>query len=489
MNGSALRATALFTLLALTGLGCTGSGRRSWNPLSQVVPRRYSAATELKIARIHEQQGNLAKARELYQKRHRDDPNDVEVIHRLAIVAARMGNHEDADRHFQQALSLEPNNPQLLGDYGYAKLLQKDYSNAEATLRRALTLAPGDKRVINNLAMAVGYQGRHDQALAMFRRVVPEAQAQANLGFIHAQRGEGRRAVERYSRAIALDKNLRSASHALVQLAELEQKYLQTERGQRRIARIKSKRTGIPLRDSDTVAEPPTPQPQSQVRLIGGENESATDNPFPRTTTNDRPQKPAAQADHSWLKEEDVPNLPERRTSPPAQPASASTENDEPAWSESGANGHPLTEGHGNSPDSVTPFPTAVDKQATQTVTEEPQTPSPETPPRAGRWQQSTKARIDGSADRTEGLSSRPPHPLKSPFDSPDVQPTTPEEDWQSGAQPSAGRVKLTPAIPQSRRDSIRLQPAGRRRRPDTAPRTPATDNAPVARVRLAPTG
>jgi Tfp pilus assembly protein PilF len=241
MNWPARQTMLLFGVVATAAAGCANVDLQSWNPVSNLGPRRYSADTKFKIARVQEQQGQLAKARQIYSELYRRNPNNVEVCQRLAVVSARLGDTQQSDRYFNEALNLAPNRASALTDYGYAKLSNKEYAAAEALLRRALAISPGDKRAMNNLGIALGYQGKHEQALATFRRVVPEAQAQANLAFLHVQRGEGKMAVERYTRALALDKNLHGAAHALLQLAEMEQRYLRSERGRRQLARMKAK--------------------------------------------------------------------------------------------------------------------------------------------------------------------------------------------------------------------------------------------------------
>jgi hypothetical protein len=144
-----------------------------------------------------------------------------------------------------------------------------------------VAIAPADKRAMNNLAIALGYQGKHEQALAMFRRVVPEAQAQANLAYLHVQRGEGKLAVQRYTRAVDLDKNLRSAAHALLQLAEMEQRYLESERGRQQVARLKKK-----LDAKKPVAESSRSKPERQglqIVAASGTNPSAAKQAGPTT--------------------------------------------------------------------------------------------------------------------------------------------------------------------------------------------------------------
>jgi Tfp pilus assembly protein PilF len=51
-----------------------------------------------------------------------------------------------------------------------------------------------------------------------------EAEAYANLGYVAVQRGDGRAAVQYYSRALDLDPTLKPAAQAMVQLAELRRR-------------------------------------------------------------------------------------------------------------------------------------------------------------------------------------------------------------------------------------------------------------------------
>ena len=96
---------------------------------------------------------------------------------------------------------------------------------AESLLREAYHHAPQDEQVINNLALAVGYRGGYDESFRLFRRIMTEAEANTNLGYIYAQRGEGQMAVKHYSRALDLDPELRSAAEALAQLAEMKRTF------------------------------------------------------------------------------------------------------------------------------------------------------------------------------------------------------------------------------------------------------------------------
>ncbi|MGH7127335.1 MAG: tetratricopeptide repeat protein [Planctomycetaceae bacterium] len=186
--------------------------------------RRAESGPQAKFntARQHERDGELDAAREIYEALHQSDPQNAAVCHRLAVVTLRTGDAERAMRSFAEARRLDPHNADLLNDLGYAQYLQSDLAAAEGTLRAALREDPEHRRATTNLALVVGFQGRLEESLSLFRQVVGEAQASANIAYIYAERGKRREAVEHYRRALALDGDLKSAGHALVQLAETD---------------------------------------------------------------------------------------------------------------------------------------------------------------------------------------------------------------------------------------------------------------------------
>lgn len=209
------------TLLVLSAPGCSQMPPR----LTEVVSgpeQRYEIRKNL--AHLQERKGNLKQALQMYSELHQLKPQDVEICQRMGIVFQRLGRPQDAVSYFMTGLRQEPHNSALLADFGYALLLQNDLQSAEFALRQAIKDDPANRRAVTNLAMVLGHQGRFDESYSLFKQVGSEAEANANLAYIHVQRGEGREAVKRYSRALTLDSNLTSAANALVQIAEMRQR-------------------------------------------------------------------------------------------------------------------------------------------------------------------------------------------------------------------------------------------------------------------------
>lgn len=181
-------------------------------------------AAQMNVARLHEQQGRLDKARDVYLtiRAKTDGEQKATANHRLAIVLGQLGEADLAKTHFQEALAGTTNKGLILNDLGYLLYLENKLDDARYILEQAAAENPNDERIANNLALVLGKQGNMEESFALFRRTVGEAEANANLGFLHSVRGEGHEATKRYSRALSLDGDLKSAANALAQIADIK---------------------------------------------------------------------------------------------------------------------------------------------------------------------------------------------------------------------------------------------------------------------------
>jgi len=226
-----MRPFTLLMLGSLTIAGCANS--RPLTPPGKPGEIAQRAAeipqsqvgTGFKLARIQERQGNLRKALEMYQAMHRTEPQNAEICHRLVIVHSRLDEHQEADAFFAKCDQLKPDNAELYADYGYACYLRGDLQKAETWLKKAHELRPNEDRITGNLALVMGAQGREQEALTYYRQFLDDAEAQANLAYALTQRGDFPAAQKRYAKALELAPDLKSAKHALLQLAEMEKSH------------------------------------------------------------------------------------------------------------------------------------------------------------------------------------------------------------------------------------------------------------------------
>ncbi|WP_417396121.1 tetratricopeptide repeat protein [Gimesia chilikensis] len=180
----------------------------------------------LAAARSMERQKEWIGAREKYESYLKKNPHSVKACHRLAIVCSHLGDTVAATRYFTQAKQLDPNNSEVLNDFGYALYQRGQYEAAEKALAAALQNDAQNPRIMNNLALVVGHQGRFKESYTMFRNIMSEAEAHANVAYIHTQRGEGELALKEYDLALSADPDLTSAGQGAAELALLKDRML-----------------------------------------------------------------------------------------------------------------------------------------------------------------------------------------------------------------------------------------------------------------------
>lgn len=103
-------------------------------------------------ARLLIGQKRYKEAEKELQKTLASDPNNPDIFSLLSICKSEEGEYDEAEKLIQNAISLNPANPHLI--YIYANILfQKGkYTEAEKTIREAITLNPHDADFFGLLA-------------------------------------------------------------------------------------------------------------------------------------------------------------------------------------------------------------------------------------------------------------------------------------------------------------------------------------------------
>ena len=196
----------------------------------------------LAIAVQHHQGGRLQTAEQIYRQILAVEPNQVDAIHLLGVIAHQAGKHEVAVEYigraiglkadaapfhnnlgeayralrrtsaavacYRRALELNPDFAEAHNNLGIALNGQGNLEAAVACCRRALELNPLYAEAHNNLAVALKEQGRLDEAVACCRRALElkpgYAEAHNNLGFALKEQGRLDEAVACYRRALEL---------------------------------------------------------------------------------------------------------------------------------------------------------------------------------------------------------------------------------------------------------------------------------------------
>ncbi len=162
----------------------------------------------LAIAIQHHQSGRLQAAEQIYRQILQAEPNDVDALHLLGVIAHQVGKLDEAVACYRRALVLKPDYVGALGNLGLALKNQGNLDEAVACYRRALVLRPGYVDAHNNLGNALKEQGKLNEAVACYQRALelkPDyAEAHNNLGIALKNQGNLDGAVACFRRALVL---------------------------------------------------------------------------------------------------------------------------------------------------------------------------------------------------------------------------------------------------------------------------------------------
>ncbi|PQO42147.1 tetratricopeptide repeat protein [Blastopirellula marina] len=212
----------LATCMALVS-GCATGGIGQGSMFAQKSTSNEEAfAQEISMARLAERHGNHASAKKIYRHVLNQEPENRVALHRMGVVAGKEGQYVEAVGYLKQAAAVSEPSAEILSDLGYVYYLQDNQALAQQYLEQSLAADPDYAAARTNLAIVYAENGDYDRALQNFRAISDEAEALSNLAYIQSQRGDIELAEKHYSRALDIDKNLRPAAEALVQIAQLK---------------------------------------------------------------------------------------------------------------------------------------------------------------------------------------------------------------------------------------------------------------------------
>ena len=205
----------------LSGCATGGIGQGSMFA-KQSTPDKAAFAQEISMARLAERHGNHTSAKKIYRHVLNQAPENQVALHRMGVVAGKEGQYGDAVGYLKQAAAVSEPSAEILSDLGYVYYLQDNQPLAQQYLEKSLAADPDYAAARTNLAIVYAENGDYDRALQNFRATTGEAEALSNLAYIQSQRGEIELAEQNYSRALDIDKEIRPAAEALVQIAQLK---------------------------------------------------------------------------------------------------------------------------------------------------------------------------------------------------------------------------------------------------------------------------
>ena len=164
--------------------------------------------------RLH-QAGKSDKARNIYLKLLKKNPNDVDALHFYGILNFQQGRPERAIELIKRSIENKPDYPDAHSNLGniYLKLEQLDH--AQQCFEKTLQLAPDRIETFNNLGLLLqhleDYSGSTQHLLKALEIKPDWADAHYNLANTYTLSGNDKAAMQHYRAAIEYDPKFTAA--------------------------------------------------------------------------------------------------------------------------------------------------------------------------------------------------------------------------------------------------------------------------------------
>jgi tetratricopeptide (TPR) repeat protein len=153
-----------------------------------------SVAQALAMAWEYYQAGQLQQAEQLFRQILQADPNQVDALHLLGLIALQTGRDTLALYYLQAAVHLRPDFAEAHNNLGMALQTQGKFAEAVLSHEQAVRLRPDFAEAHNNLGRALQLLGNLAGAVASFQEAVrlrPDyAELHYNLGSVLQQQGK-----------------------------------------------------------------------------------------------------------------------------------------------------------------------------------------------------------------------------------------------------------------------------------------------------------
>ncbi len=168
----------------------------------------HTAAQLFELAVQFQHAGNFQQAEQLYRQILQADPEHVDALHMLGLLAHQVGRNDMAIDFIGQALRLRPNFFGAHSNLGNILQEMGRLPEAIACYQQALRYNPDYEGAYSNLGAAFYKQGKLDEAVHSYQqalRIMPGyAEAHANLGVALWGQGKLEEAVACYHHAMRL---------------------------------------------------------------------------------------------------------------------------------------------------------------------------------------------------------------------------------------------------------------------------------------------
>lgn len=140
------------------------------------------------MSKIFISQGRINDAEPLLLRVIDQNPKFMPAYNDLAEIKIRNRQIDDAIEILSSALAQDDSDPTTVNNLGMCWMIRRNYEEALLYFTKATGLKPENTRYRANMAVALAFLGRDDEALAIYKQILPEDQAEYNLGLIQKAR-------------------------------------------------------------------------------------------------------------------------------------------------------------------------------------------------------------------------------------------------------------------------------------------------------------
>jgi tetratricopeptide (TPR) repeat protein len=177
--------------------------------------------------------GQLQQAEQLYRAILQVQPQQVDALHLLGVLASQVGKHEQARAYISQALRLKPDLVEGFLNLGNILHQQGHLQEAVANLQQALRLKPAFSEAHLILGHLFHEQRQLAEAQACYQqalRLQPECtEAHYNLGHLLHEQGQLAEALACYQQVLRLQPNCAEAHNSLGATLQKQGKFAEAQ--------------------------------------------------------------------------------------------------------------------------------------------------------------------------------------------------------------------------------------------------------------------
>lgn len=213
----ALASTAELETLSVSNLSLLGNALVRADARTEAIevleiacdrfPDHFSTALQLSI--LHERESNWQSSEDTLRVARALRPDILEVRHRMAMMAGRLGRIEDEKTAFEKLREEDPDNPHWVYHLAFCAQRMGRKEEAITLYRQSLELEADNSAAWLNLGTVLNDVDRNEEAEKCFRdglSLHPEsARLHNNLGNLLHELGQLKSAAESLERAIQLD--------------------------------------------------------------------------------------------------------------------------------------------------------------------------------------------------------------------------------------------------------------------------------------------